>query len=266
MTAALRGLGKYLAIARISARSSTAYLGDMAGRTGFFVLILFILSSVWEKLLGTGTVEGLAQRDLVWYLVFTESLMLAVPPFEGAIEDEIRSGSVAYLMVRPVSYLGHHFATFLGEAAVRLGLNLLVGAPFGLLVGGPPPAPLAGVPWALAATVLGLALHFHVLACLALIAFWLEEARPFFWIYQKLLFTAGGLMIPMEFFPGWLRQLLDFLPFSSILYAPARLAVRHDPAFAAGLLLQQAAWVAIFVGLSHAIYRRATARLQINGG
>ncbi|MBI3893502.1 MAG: ABC-2 family transporter protein [Candidatus Wallbacteria bacterium] len=262
----MRSLAKYFAIARISARSSSTYLADLAGRTGFFILILFILSRVWDKLLGAGTVEGLKQRDLVWYLVFTESLLLAVPPFEQNIEEEVRSGSVAYLMIRPVHYLGHHLAAFLGEVSVRLSLNLLVGAPFALLLGGPPPAPPAGIPWALVATLLGLTLHFHLLACLALIAFWLEETRPFFWIYQKLLFTAGGLMIPMEFFPGWLRTVLDHLPFSSVLYAPARLGVRYDPALAFGLIARQALWLGVFVALSHAIYRRAATQLQVNGG
>jgi ABC-2 type transport system permease protein len=149
---------------------------------------------------------------------------------------------------------------------VRLGLNLLVGAPFAWMLAGPPPTPLAGVPWALTATVLGLLLHFHLMACLALLVFWVEETRPFFWIYQKILFTAGGLMIPLEFFPDWLRSILDCLPFASVLYAPARLGVHFDVAVAVRLVATQAAWLLGFALLALAIYRSASRRLAVNGG
>jgi ABC-2 type transport system permease protein len=257
---------KYLSVAFISARSSTAYVSDVLGRAGFFLLILFILSRVWDKMMGGRLMEGFAQGDLVWYLVFTESLLLAVPRVESEIEDEVRSGSVAYLMVRPMHYLGFHLAGFSGEVVVRLGLNLLVGAPLAFLLAGPPPTPLAGLPWVLVAVALGLALHFHLVVCLALLAFWVEETKPFFWIYQKILFTAGGLMIPLEFFPDWLRRVLDALPFASVLYAPARMGVRFEPEVAARLLAAQAAWLLVFVLVAQAIYRRASRRLQVNGG
>ncbi len=257
---------KYLALSIIAARTSTAYVGDLLGRSAFFLLMVFVLSRVFHKLLAGGEMAGFGTGDVVWYLILTEALLLSVPRFEQTVNEEIRTGSVAYLMVRPIHYIGHHLATYGGEVAVRLSMNLVIGGTFACLLAGPPPTPLWGLPGLGLAMFLGLLLHFHVMICLAMIGFWLEETRPFFWMYQKILFTAGGLMIPLEFFPDWLRQIVDRLPFASILYAPARLGVKFEWELAFSLISRQLFWVTLFALLAQVIYRSASARLQVNGG
>jgi ABC-type uncharacterized transport system permease subunit len=61
-------------------------------------------------------------------------------------------------------------------------------------------------------------------------AAWMGTSAPLFWIWQKLLFVLGGLLIPLEALPHGLEATAKALPIMAVAYAPARLA--------AGRLLQ----------------------------
>ena len=66
-------------------------------------------------------------------------------------------------------------------------------------------------------------LQFLIKMSLALLAFWVEDTGPFFWIYSKVLFTLGGLFVPIDIYPEWLRRVAVMMPFNYVLYQPARL-------------------------------------------
>ena len=93
-----------------------------------------------------------------------------------------------------------------------------------------------------------------------------EEVAPFDWIYNKLLLVAGGVLIPLDFFPDWLQQICLSLPFASTIYGPARFFI--DPSWQrfVRLTLSQLGWIAVFAGLLFFVYSRGKSWLNINGG
>ena len=58
-------------------------------------------------------------------------------------------------------------------------------------------------------------------------AFWLRDARSTWFLYQKLVFLLGGMLLPLEFLPTGLGDVARALPFAAMAYAPARLASGH---------------------------------------
>jgi ABC-2 type transport system permease protein len=97
-------------------------------------------------------------------------------------------------------------------------------------------------------------------------AFWFQEAAPFHWVTQKLLFVFGGLMFPLEIYPAWLRGIAAWTPFSAMVHGCGRLALRYDPALAAMTALRLLAW-GTALGLALAwLYRRGLRILDVNGG
>jgi len=101
---------------------------------------------------------------------------------------------------------------------------------------------------------------------IGLSAFWMEEVAPIVWIYQKLMFTVGGLFLPLEFFPQWLRSIAEWLPFRFITNAPARAFVAFDLRETAAALAGQLAYIAV-VGLGVAlVWHAARRRLVVHGG
>ena len=73
-------------------------------------------------------------------------------------------------------------------------------------------------------------------------------------------------MIPLDFFPAWLQTISLNLPFAWIIYGPAKLFVDPSLARLGHVFLQQSVWLAVVGGVVWVIYRRAVARLVINGG
>ena len=76
----------------------------------------------------------------------------------------------------------------------------------------------------------------------------------------------GGLLIPLDFFPSWLKTISLNLPFAWIIYGPARLFVDPSLARLGIVLLRQGIWLAVVGGTVWLLYRRAVTRLVINGG
>jgi ABC-type glutathione transport system ATPase component len=54
--------------------------------------------------------------------------------------------------------------------------------------------------------LLAMTLNFCVQGMIGLCAFITEDVQSFQIIYQKFLFILGGMLIPLDFFPGWLRD------------------------------------------------------------
>ena len=76
----------------------------------------------------------------------------------------------------------------------------------------------------------------------------------------------GGMLIPLDFYPGWLQAIARVLPFSSTTYGPARLFVTPSVDFFVNVMLLQILWITILAFLLAFAYRRGVAYLTVNGG
>jgi ABC-2 type transport system permease protein len=257
---------KLLAIARVALRQSLRARAALLGRVAFYAVILLVFSRLWQVTAKAGILSGAGPVELLWYLALTEWILLSVPTLHLEIEADVRSGDIAYQLPRPVSYLSATLARSLGELAGRLATLAAAGALLAWTLSGALPADLRGVLCALPIGALGAVglLAFH--AAIGLCAFWLQDCSPVYWIWQKLAFLLGGLILPLDMYPGWLRSIAHASPFSALLYGPASLALDFDAARAlrvAGLALL---WTLACLVLLTAVYRRALRALDLDGG
>ena len=260
--------GKYWAIFRTQLVNSLAYPMDLLGRSLLIVLFMWIFMNLWRVAYGaTGarSIAGLTLADTMWYLMMAEAVMLSKRDLSETISEQVKDGSVAYLLNKPFNFIFYHFAAGLGDTILAFGANLVIGSAVVWLMAGPPPGP-AG--WLLAAVAVLFAwlLDFCFSALIGLSAFVVEDSNAFRWIYQKFLLVLGGLLIPLDFFPAWLQKIALNLPFAWIIYGPARLFVDPSLARFGAVLMQQGIWLAVIGGAVWLCYRRAVARLVINGG
>lgn len=259
-------LEKYLWSARTSLSGQLVYLWDLAGRSLFFVIVLLVFNQLWQATL-THEVAGLTRSQLIWYLVFTEIIMLSTP--SGAalgVDEEIKSGSIAYLLIRPFNYPLFMFSRYWGESLARILINTCLGSATALVLVGLPKFAPAAIPAFIISLFMAVSLKFFLSMLISLSAFWVEESTPFHWIYGKFLFTVGGLFVPLEFFPGWLESIARALPFNLILYAPARLLVDWQSAFFLNSLLRQTLWLAGAILVTQYVFSRGVKKLNVHGG
>ncbi|MGI6357719.1 MAG: ABC transporter permease [Bacillota bacterium] len=263
----LSKMRKYWAVAQVAARSKLAYWQEMGARGLFFGVILFIFSQLWGSLLGNGgTLAGFTRQQLVWYLTITEVVTLSSTSLLSQVEQDVKTGQIAYLLLRPASYLLYQAGYYAGEMLVVTGCNLLVGALLALLLVGPLPLSAGNILGALVMLVLGGALRFLLLLAIALLSFFVEECRPFYWIYSKLIFTAGGLFIPLDLYPRFLQALAKALPFQSVAYAPARMFVGGGVVELLPLAATSAVWTIALALLVRWQYGKGVQRVNVHGG
>ena len=259
---------KYFAIFKINLLNNLAYPGELFTRSLIILLFMWIFFQLWRvtfSAAGTPIINGLTLRDTMWYLLLAETLELGRPRLARAISQQVRDGSIAYLLNKPYDFILFQLASGLGESLPRIGLLFLLGGSLVWYMVGPLP-PIANWLPALVALAGAWLLHFCSNTLIGLAAFIAEDVAPFEWIYQKLVFILGGMLIPLDFYPAWLQGLARSLPFAYMMYGPARLFVRSDPGVFVQILAGQGLWLVVLGGGLLLAFSLGMRRLAINGG
>jgi ABC-2 type transport system permease protein len=109
-------------------------------------------------------------------------------------------------------------------------------------------------------------LDFLLFFLIGLCAFWLEDTSGLVLIVSRITMILGGMLIPLELFPDAFQPVLRVLPFSSIVYGPARMFVHPDLEFLLNLILRQGVSIVILAILVALVYRLALRQINANGG
>ncbi|HEY7055683.1 MAG TPA: ABC-2 family transporter protein [Vicinamibacterales bacterium] len=258
-------MAKYLAFARAARTQALSERGEIYGRMAFFAIILGVFSSLWQAVADAGMPVAAEPKTLVWYLAATEWILLSTPPVHLEIQEALRRGDVVYELGRPVPYVLAEIAKGLGVLSIRLPIlgATAVACAFAF-TGRMPPAEriLVFVPFGLVAAALMTVWHVWI----GLLAFWLEDVAPVYWVWQKLAFVLGGLMLPLTMYPGLVQAVAAITPFPALLGAPASLVLETVSATPWQLTRDLAFWgVATAAGIGWT-FRRASAALSVNGG
>lgn len=260
---------KYLAVMRVSIASNLAYVKEVMFRALLLVVLIFILGQLWKTTFstrGANIISGYSINDMVWYLVAAEAIVMSMPTLTRRIDQEVRSGQLAYLLGRPCSYIFYNYAQYLGERLVRLAFNAIVGVALALVFVGPPHFTWMGaLAWPVAA-FMALSIDFVCYFSIGLLAFWSEDTQPFTLIFSRLTLVLGGVLMPLEIFPQPLRAIAQALPFSAILYGPSRTLVHFNLTQFGWLIWQQILTVAVGSAILFLVYSIAIRRVNINGG
>lgn len=212
---------------------------------------------------------GYDARASITFAWLTQALIAPVHLFAWTeVAQRVRTGDIAIDLGRPVDLQLSLLAADLGRAAFVLlprGLPplLVAAAVTGLSL------PAAVLPYLLGAVsvVLAVALSFCCRFALNLVAFWLVEIRGVVTLYVTASNFLSGLMLPVAWFPGWLRTLAVGTPFPSFLQYPVDILTGRVTGWAAaGHLAQQAGWLLAAALLGRWMLARATRKLVVQGG
>jgi ABC-2 type transport system permease protein len=171
-----------------------------------------------------------------------------------------------------------------GDVAVDLQLSWLAAdlgrAAFMLLPRGVPPVviglvffdvalPTSALPYLLALVSLTLAVvvSFACRFALNLVAFWLLDLRGAITLYVVASNVLAGLIVPVHWFPGWMRTVAELTPFPSMLQAPVDVLSGRDTGWTAvATICVQVVWVVLALGTGRIVLARATRKLVVQGG
>jgi ABC-2 type transport system permease protein len=259
---------KYWAIFQITLVNSLAYPGELIGRSLLIVPFMWIFYQLWKvtfSAAGSDNINGMTLYSTMWYLMMAETIELSRPALARTISDNVKDGSIAYLLNKPYNFLLYQFSNSIGETIFRALVNAIFGGIVVWWLVGPPPAPLGWL-FVLFAIFGTWVLNFCITCLIGLSAFLVEDVSPFVWIYQKFIFILGGFLIPLDFYPEWLQVIAKALPFSAMIYGPSKLLVSPSIALFANVMLMQSLWITALGAILIISYRRGVAYLTVNGG
>jgi ABC-2 type transport system permease protein len=266
----MNAINKYWAVASISAKSNLAYVSEVGSRLVFLAVILFIFMKLWKvtyEQSGAQQLGGLDLNQMLWYLAITESIMMSAPRITMLVDEDVRTGSLAVQLVRPLSYPLYRLFSALGERAVRFAITAAAAAVIALALVGPlPEFGWQNLVFLAIALPCAFVLDFLGYFLVGLGAFWMEDTSGPMLIYSRMTMILGGMLIPLQLFPEWLQGPLHVLPFASIVYGPARMFVQPNSIEFAQIMANQVIWIGVFTLIVTAVYSVAVKRISANGG
>ncbi|MEC4814898.1 MAG: ABC-2 family transporter protein [Scytonema sp. PMC 1069.18] len=217
-------------------------------------------------------------RSAVGYVWLGQAFLIAIVPWSGdrEIQDLIRSGAVGYDLLRPTDLYNFWLTRAL---ALRTAPLILRGLPFLSivifilpLVGlserslAFPPSFTAFVAFFL--SFIGAILLSSALTMLLTVSMmWTLSGEGINTVLSTLVSILSGIIVPLPFFPEWIKPVLNALPFSGLLDKPFRLFTGNLPPNALfSVLLHQAFWIVVIVLLGRFLVNRGVRKLVIQGG
>ena len=263
-------MGAYRSLFAARFRALLQYRGAAIGGMACQIFFGLILVMVYEAFYRSGSRSQPMTISQVRSYVWLGQAFLAMLPWnvEGEQRLMIRTGSVAYELLRPVRLYSLWFARSLAwrtAPTVMRAVPILVVAMafFGLTL---PPSPAAAGAFIL---VMGGALLLSVAMTTLFTIFlmWTVSGDGFTMLLYAMVILLSGLNIPIPLFPVWLRPIVEALPFRCLVDVPYRMYVGYaDPGSAFGLLALQLAWSGVTVGVGFLLMRGGLRRLTIQGG
>ncbi|SHE34764.1 ABC-2 type transport system permease protein [Caldanaerobius fijiensis DSM 17918] len=258
---------KYWVVFSISISNNLVYLTNFISGNIFVMFILFIYVNLWSNIYkDKSVISGFTFKQLLWYLFMTEVISLAKTDIFKTINTDVKNGNIAYLINKPYNYIFYNYFNAWGEIILKTLTNIIAAGVLTYTFVGPLKVNIAILPVIALSMFMSISINFFITTALSLTSFWFEENTAFFWIYTKLIFIVGGMLIPIEMFPGWLKAISLKLPFAYVTYGPAKLLVSFDPHISIEILSYQLVYLLTFMFLSIYLFKLGSRCLNVNGG
>ena len=220
---------QYLSFFRMNFISGLQYrVAALAGMsTQFFWggMLVLLYRALYKQAPELLPMEMQALASYVWLQQATLALFML--SFERELFDAVRTGSVAYELLRPTDLYGMWAVR---TASTRLSRAFLRALPIIIF------ASLLPAPYGLRLTVsfpvfllflLSLFLMLWVTVSIVMlchaISFFMEDATGISTLLYALSDFFGGGLLPLPFFPEWLRRIAELSPFGSMANVPLRI-------------------------------------------
>ena len=235
MSSVARVLRAYPTLLRVGFAGAVAYRAEMVVWMLTTTMPLVSLA-LWSAVAESGPVGRFGKHEFTAYFLGT----LIVRQLTGSwlvweMNMEIKSGALSQRLLKPL----HPLIVYSSENLAAVPLRALLCAPIavlGVAVIGvdlfPGDASMIFL-WCAAMAGAWL-INFFIMALIGTLAFVMESSTAVFEVYLAAFMVLSGYMAPLELFPGWLRGIVDVLPFRYTLAFPVEVAT--------GLLEPGRAW------------------------
>ena len=260
----------YWELAKRSFQQQFAYRA--ATLAGLFTNSVFgvLLSSVYLALYwdqpAHASVGGFSAEEVVTYTWLGQALIMPVI-FWGwfLITDTIRSGTVVMDMLKPMDFFLYWLSRDLGRGAAHIIIRGIPTLAIGMV--------LYDLVWPngwqrLVAFLISVPFAITVSFCLRFIfnlwGFWMLDHRGVSALMIVITGVFSGHLLPIAWYPAWARDVMNLLPFRSMLMTPVEIWLGHVGVLQG--LGMQVFWSDVMIGCCYAMLHAAERKVVVQGG
>jgi ABC-2 type transport system permease protein len=243
--------------------------------TGIITYLLFVSVHyfIWKAVYNNGDptkiLNGFTFHEMVTYIsVGWMARSLYFSDIDEEISNLVRTGQVSIYLLRPVQFhlvmLSEAFGGLLFRLTLfTLPISIVLIYMFPIQL---PASLLHGVLF-----LLSTAISFFVFAeinfLLGLVCFASKSIEGIMRAKYFFIQLFSGLLLPIAFFPDWLRGYIELLPFKLIAATPLEIYLGKRNGFELfGTMLEMFLWGVFLCLLSELLWKAAFKRLSIQGG
>jgi ABC-2 type transport system permease protein len=229
-------------------------------------VVLLLYAYVYR--LNGGVIKGLTFNAAMWSIFFYFVLFLmGIRNISRTIMQDVRSGAVELLFNKPISYIGYRVWWQVGSGLYpcivvsSLGAFMLwmtIGIPHSMTLG-------LFIPTFIAMFLGGVLLTACVYSIIGLLAFWIDDVDPVYWIVDKMLMMVGGAFIPVALMPSFMQTFAAYSPFGAVYFISHTTydSWVHNWWQLASVQLM---WIVVMASMMFYLFECAKKRVSVNGG
>jgi ABC-2 type transport system permease protein len=213
--------------------------------------------------------QPMALSQTTAYLWLSQAfLLLAMMGVDPDLAAMIRTGNVAYDLIRPVDlynyWLARSFSSRTAPIVLRALPIIIIAALIGQLHA--PPTVAHAVLFAISIT-LGLILASVLFTAVTISLLWTISGEGAVRIVPALVFFLSGMIIPLPLFPDRVQPIIRAMPFRGLIDVPFRIYLGQLPPnqIVVGIV-QQIVWIIIFAIFGRWLLNRGLQRVVAQGG
>ncbi len=265
----------YLPFTRAGIQAAMAYRTNFIAFFFGSIVYCLVMYYIWRAVFnasGEGMMNGFTMTDMTVFLFIT-ALTNFLTESDGSYDvgEEVRDGNIAMRLIKPV---GFHSTFLFTEMGWKLLVFAMIFAP--VVVGveiykyhayGGFAFDIAKFLLYLLSLMMSYLFSFYMNVCFGFMAFFLKNLWGFNIIKSGILRFVSGAVVPLALMPDGLRQVLEWMPFSSLCYTPVMIYMgKYSGVEIALRLAIQLSWVIGFYLISKLILSAALRHISVQGG
>lgn len=255
---------KYIEIFKFNLKSKFNFKTDYVFSLFSFTIHVFVFNELWDFILKDKMVLGYSRPELIWYIIIGEFLLYIVGGKNyKKISDMIKSGDVANMLTKPVSFLKYIIAEEM-TCVVNLFVNFLCALILGVSMGGTLSVNFIQVIFFFISVIFSTILLILIQVMIGMLAFLTEENDVYYLIISKAMLLL--VFTPLEFFPTFFKKVISFLPTTYAIYPAGKILVHFDFNNSIKLILFQLVSIILMLILVNLLNVKGVKKINVNGG
>jgi ABC-2 type transport system permease protein len=242
------------------------FLFTILGNIVYLGVAYYLWKSIYTY---SDTIRGLTFNETFLYVGLGSAIFILLKTYaDWFIHYEIREGNIATYLTKPIDYQIYNLFANLGSLLINLTAITLPTAFVMIFIFHVRVTPGVGLLLFPVSLLLAFLISFSVDYFIGLLAFYSESIWGVSITKEIIVTVLSGALIPLQFFPDAIQNVLYWLPFQAIYHTPLMMITRPGQGLQVFLpmLLVQVVWAITLFVLARLFYNQAIKVLRIAGG